>query len=83
MPKQSREQIIADLDARQIPYSEDMGYNELVELAKTSPTSPMEPRKVAPPQPEEPIDYSNIRCGLSTIQDLHRRITLLERKANA
>jgi len=26
------------------------------------------------------IDYTNVRCGLSTIHDLHRRITILERK---
>jgi len=29
--------------------------------------------------PDAPIDYSDIRCGLSTIQDLHRRVTILER----
>lgn len=79
MPKQSREQIIAELEVRQIAYREDMSYDELVKLVKTSPTAPMESVKVAPLQPDEPIDYSNVRCGLSTIQDLHRRITLLER----
>lgn len=31
---------------------------------------------------EEPlnIDYSGIRCGLSTIQDLHRRVCIIEHK---
>lgn len=79
MPKQSREQIITELDARQIPYNETMGYNELAELLKQAPTAPMEPKKVMPPQPDEPIDYSKARCGLETIHDHERRIVLLER----
>ncbi len=77
MPKQSRESIIAELDGRQIAYSEDMSYSELAELLKKAQEAD-KPK----PKPEELIDYTGIRCGLSTIQDLHRRITILERKIN-
>jgi hypothetical protein len=86
MPKQSREQIIAELDARKVGYGTDMSYNELVELLNQARQVAREqieeqvPKEFLGPKPEEPIDYSGILCGLSTIQDLHRRITLLERK---
>lgn len=70
----SKESIIAELDAKKIGYSDDMSYGDLIGLLK--------PEEVVakPVVKEEPIDYSNVRCGLSTIQDLHRRVTLLEQK---
>jgi len=78
MPKQSKESIIAELDARKIGYSEDMSYNELSELLKQAQA------KDAPePKPEEPIDVSKAMCGLRTIQDHERRIVLLERRLAA
>ena len=73
----SKESVIAELEARKVGYSEDMSYNELYELLKSE-----QAKDVPKPKPEASpeIDYSNIRCGLSTIQELHRRVTLLERK---
>ena len=78
MPKQSKESIIAELDARKIGYSEDMDYKELNELLKKAQA------KDAPePKPEEPIDYTDILGGLSTIHGLHRRLTIVERRLDA
>lgn len=77
MPRQSKEQIIAELDDRKIGYSDEMSYAELCELLKQARDADGQDTVV---EPEEPIDYSKIRCGLSTIQDLHRRVTILERK---
>lgn len=71
MPKQSREQIVAELDARKVGYSEDMSYAELAELLKKAQDED-KPK-------DAPIDYSNVRCGLSTIQDHERRIVMIER----
>uniref|UniRef100_A0A6M3KC75 Uncharacterized protein n=1 Tax=viral metagenome TaxID=1070528 RepID=A0A6M3KC75_9ZZZZ len=69
----SKESIIAELDARKVGYSEDMSYNELNELLKEA-----QAKDVPEPKPTV-IDYSGVRCGLSTIQELWRRVTILER----
>jgi len=81
MPKQSRESVIAELDARKTGYTDEMSYAELCELLKKAQDAgkPEIPGEVL----DEPIDYSNVRVGQSTVEDLHRRVTLLERKLNA
>lgn len=79
MPKQSREQILAELDARKIGYSDDMSYNELCEVLRKAQTEEVPVPKAEGPKAEEPIDYSNIRVGMETMQNHERRIVLLER----
>ena len=69
MPR-SRESVIAELDAKKIGYVDDMSYKELCELL------PVEKPVVA----EEPIDYSGIHVGQSTIEGIHTRVTILERQ---
>ena len=82
MPNMSKESILAELDARKVGYSEEMPYNELVKLYKKviDEEKAEEQKKVEQP---EAIDYTGVLCGISTIHDLHRRVTLLERKINA
>ena len=53
--------------------------------AATLTGKPTPPEKGAEPvkeKPEEPlnIDYTGIRCGVSTIQDIHRRVCIIEHK---
>jgi len=92
MPR-SRESVIAELDSRQVGYDDKMSYQELFALiekdkaekrAKEKPEAP-KVEKVAEKELEKPIevDYSGIMCGLSTIEGLHRRITILEHKFDA
>jgi len=75
MPKPSKESVIAELDAKKIGYSDEMSYAELCALL--NPPVPEEPK------PEEPIDYTGILGGLSTIHGLHRRLTIVERRLAA
>jgi len=79
MAAKSRESILAELDARKIGYSEEMSYRELCELLKQAQAEDEaeEPKEAAAPLN---IDYSGVRVGLSTIQDLHRRLTIVEHR---
>lgn len=74
MPKQSRESIVAELDARKVGYTDEMSYNELNELLKKA----QDEQKVK--EKPQAIDYSNVRCGLSTIHDHEKRIVMIERE---
>ena len=73
----SRESLIAELDARKIGYKDEMTYKEISDLLEKAREEAEKKMSEAPLH----IDYSGVRCGLSTIHDLHRRITILERKA--
>ena len=82
MAKQSREQIVAELNGRQIGYDEKMEDKELAELLKKAVDKEKAAEKAAKEKTrlESNIDYSDIRCGMSTIQELHRRLTIVERQ---
>ena len=73
MPR-SRESVLAELDARQVGYNEDMSYAELCELLKQAEAKEAEAAKPLA------IDYTGVRCGVSTIHDLHRRLSIVEHK---
>ncbi len=73
MARQSRESVISELDARKIGYDEKMNYMELLDILNEAK---------AKKKAEEPlnIDYAGVRCGQSTINNLHARICIIERK---
>ena len=73
----SKDKVIAELNARQIGYSDEMEYPELVELLDRAKAAEKPPEEA---KVELPIDYADVFCGLRTIHDLHRRITIIERK---
>lgn len=70
-----REDMIAELEGRHIGYGEDMSNNELAELLREAKKAEKEQADL-----EKNIDYTGIKCGLVTMQDIHRRLTIVERK---
>ena len=70
MPKKTKEQVIAELDARQISYNENMSYSELLTLL---------PKEEAKPVEEKPLDIPEVTLGVTTINDHERRICIIER----
>ncbi len=76
--KMSRDKIIAELEILKVGYSEEMTTKELTDLlkkAKAEAKAKEEEEKL-----DADIDYTGVKCGLATIQDLHRRLTICERK---
>jgi hypothetical protein len=68
MAKKTKEQVIADLEIKQISYSEDMSYDVLCELNK-------EPEKV-----EEELKVEEVTLGVNTINDHEYRLAVIEKK---
>ena len=85
MAKQSREKIIAELDARKLGYDEKMTDEQLGELLEKEKQAEKDAEKasaVKGKKKNEPlnIEYTGVRCGLSTIHDLHKRLFIVEKK---
>ena len=73
----SKDKLIAELEVRKINYGTEMEYKELKDILDEA-LAAEKPPEVA--KVELPIDYAGVFCGLSTIHNLHRRITIIERK---
>lgn len=78
MAKQSRESLIAELDARKIAYSDEMKDKELAALLEKAREAEQEAGANA--MPPVNTDMAGVKCGLATVQDHELRIRKLEQK---
>lgn len=66
----SKEQVIAELEVKQIPYTTEMTYKELCDLNKD----------VEEVKEEKPLIVDEVTLGVKTINDHEYRLAVIEKK---
>lgn len=74
-----RDKLIAELEARQIGYKDEMSDEELKVLLEKAKAKE---KKAGKPHPDGPVstDMAGVFCGIRTIHDHERRLRIIERK---
>jgi hypothetical protein len=76
MAKRDTSKLRAELEARGVNHNSDATYDELKSLLDDEVTKEQAKKEVKSPV----IEYKQVPCGASTVNDHERRITILEAK---